>query len=111
MSRPTLWWGADTAVRDSDIFVEGATPTLCIVLVLGFLTVGVYSCVFAFLPGAVRGVREGWPAWSVMEGWVWEAVPCRACVQDGRGSPFRLYGLQLVVLAVGDEDVGCCYFV
>ena len=31
---------------------------------------------------------------------------CCPCVQGGRGGPFRLYGVSLVVLATGDEDVG-----
>ena len=41
-----------------------------------------------------------------VEGGVWEVPPCCPCVQGGRGGPFRLYGVSLVVSATGDEDVG-----
>ena len=42
----------------------------------------------------------------MVEAGVWEVLPCCPCVQDGRGGPFRLYGVSLVVSATGDEDVG-----
>ena len=42
----------------------------------------------------------------MVEGGVWEVRPCCPCVQGGRGGPFRLYGVSLVVSATGDEDVG-----
>ena len=42
----------------------------------------------------------------MVEGGVWEVPPCCPCVQGGRGSPFCLYGVSLVVSATGDEDVG-----
>ena len=42
----------------------------------------------------------------MVEGGVWEVPPCYPCVQGGRGGPFRLYGVSLVVSATGDEDVG-----
>ena len=35
-----------------------------------------------------------------------EVPPCCPCVQGGRNSPFRLYGVSLVVSATADEDVG-----
>ena len=41
-----------------------------------------------------------------MEGGVWEVPPCCPHVQGGRGGPLRLYGVWLVVSAMGDEDVG-----
>ena len=41
-----------------------------------------------------------------MEGGVWEVPPCCPCVQGGRGCLLRLYGVLLVVSAMGDEDVG-----
>ena len=37
--------------------------------------------------------------------------PQTPCVQGGRGGPFRLYGVSLVVSAVGDEDVGGCQLI
>ena len=39
-------------------------------------------------------------------GGVWEVPLCCPCVQGGRGGPFRLYGVSLVVSTTGDEDVG-----
>ena len=42
----------------------------------------------------------------MVEGGVSEVPPCCPCVQGGRGGPFRLYGVSLVVSATGDEDVG-----
>ena len=42
----------------------------------------------------------------MMEGGVWEVPPCCPRVQGGCGSPLRLYGVLLVVSAMGDEDVG-----
>ena len=36
----------------------------------------------------------------------WEVPPCCPCVQGGRGGPLCLYGVSLVVSAMGDEDVG-----
>ena len=42
----------------------------------------------------------------MVEGGVWEVPPCCPCVQGCRGGPFRLYGVSLVVLATGDEDIG-----
>ena len=41
-----------------------------------------------------------------MKGGVWEVRPCRSRLQGGRGGPLRLYGVSLVVSAMGDEDVG-----
>ena len=41
----------------------------------------------------------------MVEGGLWEVPPCSPCVQGGRGGPFRLYGVSLVVAATGDEDV------
>ena len=37
---------------------------------------------------------------------MWEVPSCCPRVQGGRGGPLRLYGVSLVVLAMGDEDVG-----
>ena len=42
----------------------------------------------------------------MMEGGVWEVRSCCPRVQSGRGGPLRLYGVLLVVSAMGDEDVG-----
>ena len=39
----------------------------------------------------------------MMEGGVWEVPPCCPRVQGGRGGPLRLYGVSLVVSAMGDE--------
>ena len=41
-----------------------------------------------------------------MEGGVWEFRPCCPRVQGCCGGPLRLYGVSLVVSAMGDEDVG-----
>ena len=41
-----------------------------------------------------------------MEGGVWEVRPCCPRVQRGRGGPLRLYGVSLLMSAMGDEDVG-----
>ena len=41
----------------------------------------------------------------MIEGGVWEVPPCCPRVQGGRGSPLRLYGVSLVMPAMGDEDV------
>ena len=41
-----------------------------------------------------------------MEGGVWEVPSCCPRVQGGRGGPLCLYGVLLIVLAMGDEDVG-----
>ena len=77
----------------------------CIVPVLGLLGGGVHACLFGLLVWAVCCVEGGGPGVGVVEGGVWEAPPCCPCVQDGRGSPFRLYSVSLVVSASGDEDV------
>ena len=42
----------------------------------------------------------------MMEGGVWEVPPCCPRVQGGERGPLRLYGVSLVVSAMGDEDVG-----
>ena len=43
----------------------------------------------------------------MMDGRVWdEFSPGRPCVQGGHGVPLRLWGVPLVVSAVGDVDVG-----
>ena len=42
----------------------------------------------------------------MMEGGVWEVPPCYARVQAGRGSRHRLYGVSLVVSAMGDVGGG-----
>ena len=41
-----------------------------------------------------------------MDDGVWEVPPCCLCVQGGSGCPLRLYGVSLVVSAIGDQDVG-----
>ena len=41
-----------------------------------------------------------------MDGGVWEVPRCCPCVHVGRGSPLCLYGMSLVVSAMGDEDFG-----
>ena len=40
-----------------------------------------------------------------------EGSVCCASVQGGRGGPLRLYGVPLVMSAMGDEDVGGCQFI
>ena len=87
------------------VVVEGAGLATCFVSVLGFLGGGVHTCVFGLLVGAVCCVEGGGPGGGVVEGGVWEVPPCCPCVQGGRGGPFRLYGVSLVVSATGDEDV------
>ena len=72
---------------------------------------GMYACVFGLLFGAVYRVEGGGPGGGVMKGGVREVSPCCPCVQAGRGDPFRLYSVPLIVLAVGDEDIGGCQFV
>ena len=42
------------------------------------------------------------------EGGVWKVPFCCPCVQGGRGGLLCLYGVLLVVSAMGDEDVGGC---
>ena len=84
--------------------MEGAGLAPRIVSVLGLLGGGVHPCVFGFLVGAVCCVEGGGPGGGVVEGAVWEVSPCCPCVQGGRGSPFRLYGVSLVVSATGVED-------
>ena len=88
------------------VVVEGAGLASRFVSVLGLLGVGVHTRVFGLLVGAVRCVEGGGPGGGVVEGGVWEVPPCCPCVQGGRGGPFRLYGVSLVVSATGDEDVG-----
>ena len=46
-----------------------------------------------------------------MEGGPWKVFPCCPCVQGGHGGPLRLYGVLLLVSAMGDEDVGGCQLV
>ena len=47
----------------------------------------------------------------MVEGGVWVVPPCCPCVQGGRGGPFCLYGVLLVVSATGDEDIGGCQLI
>ena len=47
----------------------------------------------------------------MMEGGVWEFPPCCPHVQGGRGVPLCLYGVSLLVSAMGDEDVGACQLI
>ena len=96
--------GADAG--DGVVVVEGAGLAPRIVSVLGLLGGGVHTCVFGLLVRAVCCVEGGGPGGGVVEGGVWEVPPCCPCVQGGRGGPFRLYGVSLVVSATGDEDVG-----
>ena len=96
--------GADAG--DGVVVVEGAGLAPCIVSVLGLLGGGVHACMFGLLVGAVCRVEGGGPGGGAMEGGVWEVPPCCPCVQGGRGGPLCLYGVWLVVSAMGDEDVG-----
>ena len=97
--------------RDGVVDVWGVVPASCVVLVLVFLGGGVYVCVIGLLVGAVGAVegreREG----GVMEGGMREVPLCCPCCHGGRGRPFRLYGVPLVVLAVVDEEVWGFQFV
>ena len=88
------------------VVVEGAGLVPCIMPVLGLLGGAVHACVFGRLVGAVCCVEGGGPEGGVVEDGVWEVPPCCPCAQGGRGGPFRLYGVSLVVSATGDEDVG-----
>ena len=91
--------------------MKSAGPASCIVSLLGFLGRGVYACAFGLPVGAVCRVKGGGPAGGLMAGGVQEISLCCPCVQGGCGGPFGLYGVPLVVPAVGDEDVGCRQFV
>ena len=112
-----LWLVLDTLAEegadagDGVILVEGASLAPCVVPVLGLLGGGVYACVFGLLVGAVCRVEGGGPGGGVSEGGVWEVPPCCPRVQGGRGGPLRLYGVSLVVSAIGDEDVGGCQLI
>ena len=113
-----LWMVSDTLVggggayaRDGVVVVEGAGPAVCVVSLLSFLGGGVYTHVFGLLFGPVCRVEGGGPVGGVMEDGVREVSPCCPCVQGGCAVPFRLYGVPLVLLAVGDEEVGGCQFV
>ena len=107
-----LWVASDIlAVGAADagddlVVVEGAGLAPCILPVLVLLGGGVHACVFGLLVGVVCCVEGGGPGGSVVDGAVWEFPLCCPCVQGGCGSPFRLYGVSLVVSATGDEDVG-----
>ena len=96
--------GADAG--DGVVVVEGAGLAPRIVSVLGLLGEAVHTCVFGLLVGEVCWADGGGPGGGVVEGGVWEVPPCCPCVQGGRSGPFRLYGVSLVVLVTGDEDVG-----
>ena len=98
--------GRDSFAKDGVFIVEGAGVASCIVSVLGLLGGSVYACVFGLLVGAVCCVEGGGPGGGVMEGRVWEVPPCCPCVQGGGGGSLRLYGLSLIVSAMGDDDVG-----
>ena len=41
----------------------------------------------------------------------WRVSPCCPGVRCGHGGPLRLYGVPLVVSAMGDEDVGGCQLI
>ena len=107
-----LWVASDTLngggadAGDGVVVVEGAGLAPRIVSVLGLLGGGVHTCVFGLLVGAVCCVEGGGQGGGVVDGGVWEVPPCCQCVQGGRGGPFCLYGVSLVVSATGDEDVG-----
>ena len=95
--------GADAG--DGVVVVDGAGLAPCIVSVLGLLGGGVYACVSGLLVGAVCPVEGGGPGGGVMEGGVWEVPPCCPRVQGRRGGLLCLYGVSLVVSAMGDEGV------
>ena len=107
-----FWVASDTLAgggayaRDGVVLVEDAGFASCVVSVLGLLGRSVCACVFGLLVGAVCRMEGGGPGGGVIEGGVWEVPPCCPCVQGGRGGPLRLYGVSLVVSAMGDEDVG-----
>ena len=93
------------------VVVEGGGLAPCIVSVLGLLGGAVYACVFGFLAGAVCCVERGGPGGGVMEGGVWEVRRCCPRVQGGHGGPLCLYGVSLVVSAMGDEDDRGCQLI
>ena len=96
--------GADAG--DGVVVVEGAGLAPCIVSVLGLLGGGVYACVFGLFVWAVCCVEGGGRGEGLMECGVWEVRLFYPRVWGGRGGPLRLYGVSLVVSAMGDEDVG-----
>ena len=107
-----LWVASDTLMRGAlmrgMVCSSWREPALRLALSRCWASwVGVCMPVcFGFLLGrsAVwKGVgQEG----GVMEGGLWEVPPCCPCVQGGRGGPLHLYGVSLVVSAMGNEDVG-----
>ena len=107
-----LWLASDTLVGggayagDGVVVVEGAGFASCVVLVLGLLGGSVYARVFGLLVGTVCCVEGSGPGGGVMEDEVWEFPLCYPCVRGGRRGPLRLYGVSLVLSAMGDEDVG-----
>ena len=98
--------GGRADAGDGVVVVEGAGLASCIMSVLGFLGGSVYACVYGLLVGAVCCVEGGAPGEGLMGGGLWEVPPCCPSVQGGRGGHLRLYGVSLVVSAMGDEDVG-----
>ena len=115
-----LWVVSDSLVRggeggayaqDGLVVVEGAGPASCATSVLSFLGGGVYARVFGLLFGPVCRVEGGGQVGGVMEGGLREVSLCCRCVQCRCAVPLRLYGVPLVVLTVGDEEVGDCQLV
>ena len=102
-----LWVVSDTlAGGDGVVVVEDAGLAPRIVSVLGLLGGVCTPVCLGFLLGrsAVwKGVGQEGAWWRVGCG---RSPLCCPCVQGGRGGPFRLYGVSLVVSATGDEDVG-----
>ena len=112
-----LWVASDTLAGgalmqgNGVVVVEGVGLEPRIVSVLGLLGGGVHTCVFVLLVGAVCCVKGGGPGGGVVAGGVWDVPSCCPCVQGGRGGPFCLYGVLLVVSAKGDEDVAGCQLI
>ena len=68
--------GQDAYAWDGVVVSEGEGPASCVLSVLGFLGVGMYTRVFGLLVGAVCLVEGGGPVGGVMEGGVREVPPC-----------------------------------
>ena len=96
LMRGMVWSsGRVRALRLASCRCSASWAGVCIPVCLGFLLGR--SAVWKGV-----GQEGGW--WR--EG-LWEVPPWCPCAQGGRGGPFCLYGVSLVVSATGDEDVGC----
>ena len=103
--------GGGAYAGEGVVVVEGAGLASCVVRVPTLFGGSLCACVFGLLVGAVCHVEGDEPGGDVMQGGVWETPPCCPGVQGGRGGPLCLYGVSLVVSAMGDEDAGGCQLI